>query len=153
MRIKAGRSLWTFGYLNELHAHGDDFADRPLPNRVFLDNAYNDDGAELSLVLPTDLYSEIGAGIFRGDDAPFGGSDGGRDAWSAYARFGSDFGRDTAWRIGAYMLGGDARNRGGGHGHADEEGGGHGHGEEAHEEEEHARRGAPRRGARGRSAS
>ena len=130
MRIKAGRSLWTFGYLNELHAHGDDFADRPLPNRVFLDNAYNDDGAELSIVLPTDFYGEIGIGAFRGDDTPFGGSADGRDAWSLYARFGGDLGRDTAWRIGGYMLAGDARNRGGGHGH--------GHGEEAHEEEHHA---------------
>jgi len=137
MRIKAGRSLWTFGYLNELHTHGDDFADRPLPNRVFLDSAYNDDGAELSIVLPTDLYTEIGGGVFRGDDTPFGGSADGHNAWSAYARIGGDFGRDGAWRIGGYMLGGDARNRGGGHGHADEEGGGHGHGEEAHEEEEH----------------
>ena len=24
MRIKAGRALWTLGYLNELHVHGDD---------------------------------------------------------------------------------------------------------------------------------
>ena len=55
LRIKAGRALWTFGYLNELHAHGDDFSDRPLPYRVFLDNAYNDEGIELSFVLPTDL--------------------------------------------------------------------------------------------------
>ena len=142
MRIKAGRSLWTFGYLNEQHRHGDDFADRPLPYRAFLDSAYNDDGAELSIVLPTDLYSEIGAGLFRGDDTPFGGSLDGLDARSAYARFGGDFGRDSAWRIGAYILSGEARERGGGHAHDDEEGG-HGHeeeehdGEEMHHEEEH----------------
>ncbi|CAN0569986.1 unnamed protein product, partial [Laminaria digitata] len=29
-RAKAGRAFWTFGYLNEHHAHSDDFADRPL---------------------------------------------------------------------------------------------------------------------------
>ena len=74
MRIKAGRSLWTFGYLNEQHAHGDDFADRPLPYRTFLDNAYNDDGVEVSFVLPTEAYSEFGVGLFRADDFPFGGS-------------------------------------------------------------------------------
>ena len=128
MRIKAGRALWTFGYLNEQHRHGDDFADRPLPYRAFLDNAYNDDGAEVSIVLPSDLYSEIGAGLFRGGDTPFGGSDSGRDAWSAYARLGGDLGRDSAWRIGAYVLSGEARNRGGG---------GHAHEEEMHHEEEH----------------
>ena len=136
MGIKAGRALWTFGYLNEQHRHGDDFADRPLPYRTFLDTSYNDDGVELSIVLPTDLYSEIGGGIFRGDDTPFGGSANGHEAWSAYARFGGDFGRDTAWRIGAYMLSGDARNRGGGHAHGDEAGGGHEHEEEEHEHEE-----------------
>ena len=134
MRLKAGRALWTFGYLNEHHRHGDDFADRPLPYRTFLDSAYNDDGAELSLVLPTDLYTEIGGGLFRGDDAPFGGSTNGLEAWSAYARLGGDFGRDSAWRVGAYVLSGEAGNRGGGHAHAHEE---NGHDEHAHHDDEH----------------
>ena len=137
MRIKAGRSLWTFGYLNEQHAHGDDFADRPLPYRAFLDNAYNDDGVEVSFVLPTETYSEFGAGLFRGDDFPFGDSSDGLGAWSAFARVGGDLGRDSAWRLGGYVLDGKARNRGGGHGHEDDE-----HGEEHEEaaengEEEH----------------
>ena len=132
-RIKAGRALWTFGYLNELHAHGDDFADRPLPYRVFLDNAYNDDGLEISVVPSTELYSEFGVGLFRGDDTPFAGSDNGHEAWSAYARLGGDIGRDSAWRIGAYTLSGEARNRGGGHAHEEEM-----HHEDEHAEDEHA---------------
>ena len=139
LRIKAGRALWTFGYLNELHAHGDDFADRPLPYRAFLDNAFNDDGVEASFVLPTALYSEIGGGLFRGDDTPFGGSDNGLRARSVYARVGGDIGRDAAWRIGAYLLDGRSRDRGGGahdHGHEANHAG-----EEDHEhmhEEDHA---------------
>ena len=137
LRIKAGRALWTFGYLNEQHRHGDDFADRPLPYRAFLDTAYNDDGAEFSLVLPTDLYSEIGAGLFRGDDTPFGGSANGHEARSAYARFGDDFGRDSAWRIGAYVLSGEAHERGGAHAHGDEEGDGHEHHEDEHDDDDH----------------
>ena len=148
MRIKAGRSLWTFGYLNEQHAHGDDFADRPLPYRTFLDNAYNDDGAEVSFVLPTESYSEFGAGLFRGDDFPFGGSSDGIGAWSAFARVGGDFGRDSAWRLGGYVLDGKVRNRGGGHGHGhagegddghahDDEHEDEGHEDEHHEDEEH----------------
>ena len=43
-RAKAGRAFWTLGYLNEHHAHGDDFADRPLTNRVYLNAAFNDMG-------------------------------------------------------------------------------------------------------------
>ena len=114
LRVKAGRALWTFGYLNELHAHGDDFTDRPLPYRAYLDGAYNDDGLEVSLVLPGELYGEIGGGIFRGDDTPFRGSRSGREAWSAFARVGGDIGHNAAWRIGGYILDGEARNRRGG---------------------------------------
>ena len=131
VRLKAGRALWTFGYLNEQHAHADDFADRPLPYRAFLDGAYNDDGAELSVVIPGDIYSEIGGGLFRGGDTPFGGSESGREAWSAYARIGGDVGRNSALRLGAYVLDGEAHGRAGAP-HEDE----HGHGEEDEHEEE-----------------
>ena len=142
VRLKAGRALWTFGYLNEHHAHGDDFADRPLPYKAFLDGAYNDDGAQLSIVLPGDLYKEIGGGVFRGGDMPFGGSETGREAWSAYVRLGGDLTADSALRVGAYMLDGEAVNREGVHGHEEDE---HGHeedehaeGEDGHEEHDHA---------------
>ena len=60
LSIKAGKAFWTLGYMNEHHAHTDDFADRPLPYRAFLNKAYNDDGIEVSYVLPTDFYTEIG---------------------------------------------------------------------------------------------
>ncbi len=107
--IKAGRAFWTLGYLNEHHSHTDDFADRPLPYRVFLNEAFNDDGAEISYVLPTDLYLAIGGGLFSGNDFPFGensGSDIG--AWSAFARVGGDISHDQSWRLGGYMLSGEA---------------------------------------------
>lgn len=109
MSVKAGRALWTLGYLNEHHSHADDFADRPLPYRVFLNEAFNDDGAEVSYVLPTDFYSEIGGGVFRGDDFPFGeGSGSGVGAWSAFARVGGDIGDNQSWRLGGYVLSGEA---------------------------------------------
>ena len=130
LRIKAGRALWTFGYLNELHAHADDFADRPLPYRTYLDGHYNDDGAEFAWVLPSDLYAEIGGGAFRGDDTPFAGSKNGLGAWSAWARLGGDIGRNSSWRIGGYVLTGEATGRGGGH---DD----HGHGENGEDEHGH----------------
>ena len=110
LTIKAGRAFWTIGYLNEHHAHTDDFADRPLPYRAFFNKAYNDDGVEVSYLLPTDFYAEVGMGAFRGDDFPFGGSDGeGIGAWSAYARVGSDIGANQSWRLGGYALMGEAK--------------------------------------------
>ena len=110
-RIKAGRAFWTIGYLNEQHAHADDFADRPLPYRVYLNKAYNDDGLEFSYVLPTDQYAEIGGGVFRGDDFPAGGTVSGMGGLSAYARTGGDIGDNQSWRVGAYTLRSDAVSR------------------------------------------
>ncbi len=109
MAVKAGRAFWTLGYLNEHHSHGDDFADRPLPYRVFLNGGFNDDGAEVSYVLPTDIYAELGGGVFRGDDFPYGEAAGsGIGAWSAFARVGGDVGDNQSWRLGASVLSGKA---------------------------------------------
>lgn len=110
-RVKAGRAFWTFGYLNEHHAHSDDFADRPLTSRAYLNGSFNDDGVEFSYVLPTDMYMEIGGGIFRGDDFPAGGSISGLGGWSVFARTGGDIGDNQSWRIGAYSLQTDVNGR------------------------------------------
>lgn len=103
--VKAGRFFVPLGYLNEQHTHADDFADRPLPNRAFLDRHYSDDGVELSFLMPTDFYLEIGAGGFRGRGFPAEGGDGSDlGAWNAYARTGGDIGDETSWRLGVSTL-------------------------------------------------
>ena len=141
LTVAAGRKLWSFGYLNERHAHEDDFADRPLPYRAFLDGAYNDDGIQLSLALPGDVRTEIGGGLFRGDDRPFGGSDNGRRAYSAYARIGGDMGRDSSWGIGLSFLSGEVVRRVGGHAHDHGDENGHDdhddHAEGDHDDHDH----------------
>jgi hypothetical protein len=104
MRIKAGRAFWSLGYLNEIHAHSDDFSDRPLPYRAYLNKGYNDDGVQMSLVLPTDRYLEVGTGLFRGEDFPFGSTSSGRSAHSGFIRTGGDIGNNTSWRFGASTL-------------------------------------------------
>jgi hypothetical protein len=105
LEAKAGRFFSELGYLNSHHSHADDFADRPLTNRVFLDNNYGDDGAQLSVVLPTPLYTEIGVGAFRGDDLPAGGASGNDiGAWTAYGRVGGDLGDNASWRLGLSTL-------------------------------------------------
>ena len=130
--IRMGRAFWTFGYLNEHHAHADDFADRSLPYRVYLDNGFNDTGVQISYVLPTDFYVEAGGGIFRGDDFPFAGAEGSDiNSFSAFLRVGGDIGENSSWRIGGYFLDGEASGRGGGHGHEDE----HAHEENGHDDD------------------
>jgi hypothetical protein len=109
LEIKAGRAFWNIGYLNEHHAHTDDFADRPLPYRAFLNKSFNDDGVQVSYVLPTDFYAEIGGGSFRGDDFPFGEGDG-TGSYSAYATIGGDIGDNQSWKLGVSALSGEAKN-------------------------------------------
>ncbi|HEY1096514.1 MAG TPA: hypothetical protein VGF14_04680 [Alphaproteobacteria bacterium] len=111
--IKAGRMFANLGYMNEKHAHTDDFADRPLPYRAFLNNGFNDDGIQLSLILPTDLYTEVGAGAWRGDGFPAGNAEGASPgSYTAYGRVGGDIGYNQTWRLGLSMLRGDTNGEG-----------------------------------------
>lgn len=105
LEVKAGRFFPELGYLNSHHSHADDFADRPLTNRAFLDGNYGDDGVQIAAILPTDFYSEIGGGVYRGDDFP-GGDASGSDigSWTAYGRVGGDIGQNTSWRAGLSTL-------------------------------------------------
>jgi len=100
----AGRLKPVFGYLNEKHAHTDEFADRPLPYRVFLNNAYKDDGAQISVVLPTDFYAEIGGGLYKGGYFPASSEGSGDGAANAYVKFGGDITDNQAWLAGFSYL-------------------------------------------------
>ena len=112
LTLKAGRAFWILGYLNEHHSHADDFADRPLPYRAYLNKSFNDDGVEVSYVLPTGLFTEIGGGAFRGEDFPGGNPTGSSpQSYSAFFRVGGDFGDNHSWRLGGYWLGANANER------------------------------------------
>jgi Sec-independent protein translocase protein TatA len=111
-QFKFGKALWTLGYLNEQHAHTDDFADRPLPYRIYLNGGFNDDGIQISKILPTEIYNEVGLGLFRGSDFPFGTPDGqGIGASSLFYRIGGDVGTNGTWRFGAYQVDGETGGR------------------------------------------
>ena len=109
--FKFGRAFWNVGTLNPQHAHADDFADRPLPYRVFLNKAYNDDGLETSFLLSGS--NEVGFGIFRGEDFPFGntaGSEGhGSDAWSAFYKSSFNISSSEEIAFNIYHLSGKSR--------------------------------------------
>ena len=109
--FKFGRAFWNVGTLNPQHAHADDFADRPLPYRVFLNKSYNDDGLEVSYLLGG--TSEVGFGIFRGEDFPFGNtaaSEGhGSDAWSAFYKSNFNISSSEEIAFNAYHLSGKSK--------------------------------------------
>ncbi|MDA0797052.1 MAG: hypothetical protein O3C55_11535, partial [Proteobacteria bacterium] len=109
---KFGKALWALGYLNEQHGHVDDFVDRPLPYKIYLNGSFNDEGIQISKILPTELYNEIGLGLFRGSDFPFGAPYGtGIGATSIYYRVGGDIGANGTWRFGAYAVDGETGGR------------------------------------------
>ncbi|PPR25248.1 MAG: hypothetical protein CFH34_01516, partial [Alphaproteobacteria bacterium MarineAlpha9_Bin4] len=108
--FKIGRAFWNVGILNPQHAHADDFADRPLPYRVFLNKAYNDDGLEASYLLHGS--AELGLGLFRGDDFPFGNNTAagqGSDAWSIYYKSTINMSNAEEIALNLYHLSGKSR--------------------------------------------
>ncbi len=103
--IKAGRFFSGIGYLNDQHAHVRDFVDTALPYRAMLGNQYRDDGVQLRVVAPTDLFIEVGAEMFRGDGYPAGGAaNDGKGTKSVFVHAGDDVGASHSWRAGISRL-------------------------------------------------
>ncbi|MEK7206424.1 MAG: hypothetical protein AAB134_00880, partial [Pseudomonadota bacterium] len=110
--VRGGRFLSSIGYLNPVHAHAWDFADQPLVYRAMLGNQHKDDGAQLRWVAPTDVFLEIGAELFRGDNFPAGGAaNSGKGTRTVFVHVGGDVGASHAWRAGLSRLDTDAKNR------------------------------------------
>ncbi len=126
--LKAGRFLPGIGYLNSIHTHADDFADRPLPYRAMLNKAYKDDGLELRWLAPTDLFIELGADLLSGDHYPAGGrGHNGIGAWALFAHAGGDWDESNSWKAGLSYLSSEARDRESGDMDAPDTFTGHGH--------------------------
>ena len=105
LRVRAGRFFSGIGYLNNQHPHRWDFVDTALPYRALLANQYGDDGVGIQWVAPTDVFLELGAEWFRGDNFPAGGAaNNGQGAAALYAHAGGDSGVSHAWRTGVSFL-------------------------------------------------
>ncbi len=110
--VRGGRFLSSIGYLNPVHAHAWDFADQPLIYRAMLGNQYKDDGVQARWVAPTDVFLELGAEIFRGDNFPAGGAaNSGKGTHTVFVHIGGDVGASHAWRLGLSRLDADSKNR------------------------------------------
>jgi hypothetical protein len=112
LAIRAGRFFSNIGYLNNHHAHTDNFFDRPLPYQAFLGNQYGDDGVQLRWVAPTDTYVELGGEVLRGQNYPSGGAaHSGAGVKTLFAHFGGDVGGESSWLAGVSAL--DSHTEGG----------------------------------------
>lgn len=105
MTAKAGRFFSGIGYINEFHPHHDDFIDRSLSSRVFLNGTFAGDGLQLRWLAPTDSYLELGGELLRGDRFPGGGAARrGAGSWALFTKFGGDAGISNSWLAGISYL-------------------------------------------------
>lgn len=113
LKIKAGKFLSDIGYLNPIHAHAWDFVDAPLAYTAMLNGAFGDTGVQLSWVVPTDLFIQIGGEWLRGDSFPAanGADSHGTGAATFFFHVGGDVGSTSSWRAGVSYLAADANDR------------------------------------------
>jgi len=105
LSVRAGRFFSNIGYLNNHHAHTDNFYDRPLAYQAFLGNQYGDDGVQLRWVAPTDTFLELGGEVLRGQNFPSGGAEhAGAGVKTLFAHFGGDIGGESSWLAGISAL-------------------------------------------------
>ncbi len=131
MKVKAGRFLSSFGYLNGKHLHEDAFTERPGVYRALLGGHYFDDGLQASVLLPTDFYLELTTEAFSGKkmDAGFDNPEK-VGVISGNIKTGNDIGDSNSWMFGLSVLrNGNGHMQFKGHDHSHD----HGHDHGAHE--------------------
>jgi len=136
-KVKAGRFLSSFGYLNEKHVHEDAFSERPGVYRALLGGHYFDDGVQVSWLAPTDFYLAFNGEAFSGKKL-----DAGFDqpatvgVYSASINIGGDLNASHSWMFGLSALrnGNGQMQFGGEHDHSEHEEGheDHDHGDHSH---------------------
>lgn len=125
--VKGGRFFSGIGYLNGIHDHAHDFADRPLVYDAILGGHLIDTGLQGRWVAPTEFFLTFGAEVTSGSTYPSGENEDGNKGLTLFAKTGGDFDESSSWQLGLglYQAKFDERTPG-----AHD----HGHGEEEHEE-------------------
>ncbi|MCE2570071.1 hypothetical protein [Motilimonas eburnea] len=129
-KVKAGRFLSNFGYLNSKHTHEDAFTERPGVYRALLGGHYYDDGIQASILLPTDFYLALSFEALSGKKMDAGFDDPATvGVYSGKLSLGADVGESHSWMLGLSVL----RN---GNGHM-QFGGDHDHGADDDDDHDH----------------
>ena len=120
--VKGGRFFSGIGYLNSIHAHAHDFADRPLVYDALFGGHLVDTGLQARWVAPTDLYFSLGAEVTSGSEFPGGENEDNNNGVAFFVKTGGDIGASSSWLLGAsyYQSEFDVRDTGGHH-HGNEE--------------------------------
>lgn len=124
LTVKGGRFFSGIGYLNSIHDHAHDFADRPLVYDALFGGRLVDTGLQARWVAPTDSYLSLGAEVTTGSEFPGGENEDNNQGLAFFVKTGGDVNANSSWQLGAslYQSEFDVREAGG---HA------HGHGADA----------------------
>jgi len=155
LKVKGGKFLSDFGYINKQHPHQWDFVDQNLAYLNLLgDHGLQDTGLQLTWLPDLPVYTLFGVEALQGDQEVFGATLGddeqaelnlgdtkdGPRLWTAFAKVSPDIGENHALQIGLSYAHNTQHQEVHRHEfeleeelHEDEE---HGH-EEEHEDEEH----------------
>lgn len=117
---KAGRFLSGIGYLNGIHDHSHDFADRPLVYDALFGGHLINTGMQARWLAPIDTFLSVGAEAGTGSDYPGGENADNNKGLSLFVKTGGDINTSSSWQIGAsyYQSEFDVREAGG-HEHGD----------------------------------
>lgn len=126
--IRAGQFFSGIGYLNGIHDHAHDFADRPLVYDAFFGGHLVDTGVQARWVAPTAAYLAFGAEITSGTAFPSGSNVDGNEGAALFVKTGGDISESASWQLGASYYESEFGDR--------EAGGHHHHGGDEHDEEE-----------------
>jgi hypothetical protein len=115
LRLKAGKFLSDFGYINRQHPHQWDFVDQNLPYLNLLGaHGLQDTGVQVTWLPKLPFYTLIGAELAQGDQERFGatldeaerdelglgGTESGPRLWTAFAKVAPDLGERHALQFG-----------------------------------------------------
>ena len=120
LKLKGGRFLSEFGYLNRKHEHQWEFADQNLPYLNLLgDHGLQDTGLQITWLPEWPLYTLLGAEFLQGDQERVGAlvedeaertelglsdPDNGPRMWTVFAKISPDLGYNHALQIGASFV-------------------------------------------------
>jgi len=122
--IKGGRFLSNLGYLNAIHLHAHDFADRPLVYDALFGGHLADTGLQVRWLAPTPFYLSLGSEVTTGSSFPGGENEDNNNGLGLFIKTGGDLSESANWQVGLnyYESEFDVREAGGHH-HGGEEAG------------------------------